>query len=99
MSNAGKRAKGILEEIAGKVQGAVGSLTGNDRMRAEGKAKELKGEAMQGLAKAAERAKGVREEVAGQAKQVVGSLVDSEQMKLEGKATELKGEARKAQNQ
>ncbi|NTV62151.1 MAG: CsbD family protein, partial [Oscillochloris sp.] len=40
-------AKGIGEEIAGKGEGAVGSLIGNEQMQAEGKAKELKGKGRQ----------------------------------------------------
>ena len=47
MSNASKRGEGAAEEIGGKIKGAIGKAIGNEQMQAEGKAKELKGEARQ----------------------------------------------------
>ena len=99
MSNAGKRVEGKVEEIGGKIKGAVGSVIGNRRMQAEGKATELKGESRQQVAKASERAKGSIEQLGGKAKKAVGSLIGNRQMKAQGKATELKGGARKAASQ
>jgi len=98
MSNAGKRAEGAVEEVGGKIKGAVGRVIGNEQMEAEGKATELKGEAKQEAAKAAERVKGAVEETVGNVKGKVGAVIDNEQMEAEGKATELKGEARQEAN-
>lgn len=98
MTNTSERIKGKAEEIGGKIKGAVGGLIGNERIQAEGKAKELKGDAKQQVAKAGERMKGSVEKLAGKAKQAVGGLIDNEQMALEGKAKELKGAARQAGN-
>lgn len=47
MAKAGERAKGVGEELGGKVKGAVGDLIDNEQMQAEGKAKELKGQGRQ----------------------------------------------------
>ena len=47
MSNASKRGEGVAEEVGGKIKGAVGKLIGNERLQAEGKAEELKGESRQ----------------------------------------------------
>jgi uncharacterized protein YjbJ (UPF0337 family) len=42
-----ERVKGMGEELGGKAKGAVGRLLGNQQMRVEGKAKELKGKGRQ----------------------------------------------------
>ena len=47
MSNASKRTEGKGEEIGGKIKAGVGKLIGNEQMQAEGKVKELKGQARQ----------------------------------------------------
>lgn len=99
MGNTGERLKGMADEAMGNVKQGVGDLTDNERLQAEGKAQELKGEARQEAAKAAERAEGAMEELGGNIKQGVGRLIDNEQMEAEGKAQELKGEARRAANQ
>ena len=98
MSNAANRGEGIAEQVGGKIKQGVGKLIGNEQMEAEGKAKELKGEAREEAAKAGERTKGAIEEVAGAIKNRVGAVLDNEQMQVEGKAKELKGEARQKVN-
>jgi uncharacterized protein YjbJ (UPF0337 family) len=98
MSTASKRGEGAAEKLGGKVKAAVGSVLGNEQMEAEGRAKELKGEAKEESAKAAERSKGKLEEVAGAVKNRVGAVIDNEQMQAEGKLKELKGEARQKAN-
>ena len=98
MSNASKRATGAVEELGGKIKGAVGKLVGNDRMQAGGKATELKGRARQSVAKASERTKGKVQEFVGGAKAGLGAAVGNERMRAQGKATELKGEARQRGN-
>jgi len=98
MSNASKRSEGAAEKLGGKVKGAVGKLIGNEQMEAEGKAKELKGDAKQQAAKSAERTKGKVEEVTGAVENRIGAAIDNEQMQAEGKVRELKGEARQKAN-
>lgn len=98
MSNASKRAEGAAEELGGKIKSAIGGVTGNEQMEAQGDAKQVKGEAKQGAAKAAERAKGAVEEAVGAVKNRVGVVIDSEQMQAEGKAKELKGQAHQEAN-
>lgn len=99
MGNTGDRLRGAADEAMGNVKQGVGRLTDNERLEAEGKAQELRGEARQEAAKAAERAEGMAEEVGGNIKQGVGKLLGNEQMEAEGKATEIKGEARQKANE
>ncbi len=98
MSTASKRGEGTAEKLGGKIQRSIGKLIGNERMEAEGRAKELKGTAKVESAKAAERAKGQVQEVAGAAKNRVGAVIDNERMQAEGKAKEIEGEARQKAN-
>ncbi len=98
MSNASKRGEGAAEKLGGKVKSTVGKAIGNEQMEAEGKAKELKGDAKQRAAKAGERTKGKKEEILGAVKNRVGAAVGNEQMQAEGKGKELKGEARQKAN-
>ena len=98
MSNASKRGEGAAEELGGKIKKNFGKLVGSEQMEAEGKVKELKGEAKQEAAKAAERTKGKVEEVTGAVKNRVGAVLGAEKMQAEGKAKELKGEARQRAN-
>jgi uncharacterized protein YjbJ (UPF0337 family) len=99
MGNAANRGEGIAEQVGGKIKQGVGKVIGNEQMEAEGKAKELKGEAREEAAKGAERTKGKVEEVKGAVKNRVGAVIDNEQMQAEGKAEELKGEARQKANE
>jgi uncharacterized protein YjbJ (UPF0337 family) len=99
MSNASNRAEGAAEELGGKIKKGIGQLIGNEQMEAEGRVKELKGEARQEEAKAEERAKGAFQKAAGSVKSGVGQLIDNEQMEAEGKLKKLEGEARQRANQ
>ena len=98
MSNASNRGEGAATELGGVIKKNVGKVIGNEQMEAEGKAKELQGQAQQEAAKAAERGKGKVEEVVGAVKNRVGQVIDNEQMAAEGKAKELQGEARQKEN-
>jgi uncharacterized protein YjbJ (UPF0337 family) len=98
MGSATNRGEGVAEQIGGKIKNGIGKVIGNEQMQAEGKAKELKGEAREESAKASERTKGAFEEATGAIKNRVGAVIDNEQMQAEGKARELKGEARQKAN-
>jgi uncharacterized protein YjbJ (UPF0337 family) len=98
MGTAANRTEGVAEQIGGKVKKGIGRAIGNEQMEAEGRAKELKGEAREETAKASERGKGAVEEAVGAVKKNVGAVIDNEQMQAEGKAKELKGEARQKAN-
>jgi uncharacterized protein YjbJ (UPF0337 family) len=98
MTNASKRSEGAAEKLGGKIKGTVGKLIDNEQMEAEGKVKELKGEAKEESAKASERQKGKVEEVSGAVKNRVGHVIDNEQMEAEGKLKELQGQARQRAN-
>ncbi|MBK4990114.1 CsbD family protein [Pseudomonas sp. S36] len=47
MSGTGDKAKGLANEAVGNIKQGVGKVTGNDKLRAEGKAQEIKGEGQQ----------------------------------------------------
>jgi uncharacterized protein YjbJ (UPF0337 family) len=98
MTNASKRSEGAAEKLGGKIKGTVVKLIDNEQMEAEGKVKELKGEAKEESAKASERQKGKVEEVSGAVKNRVGHVIDNEQMEAEGKLKELQGQARQRAN-
>jgi uncharacterized protein YjbJ (UPF0337 family) len=98
MNNASKRSEGAAEKLGGKIKGGIGRLVGNERMAAEGDAKEAKGRAKQETAKAAERGKGKVEETTGAIKNRVGAVIGNEKMQATGKAREVKGQARQAAN-
>ncbi|MBI2391372.1 MAG: CsbD family protein [Deltaproteobacteria bacterium] len=98
MGNRDRKNEGKLEQVGGKIKGAVGSLVGNERVRAEGDAQRLRGEERESDAKAAERAEGAVEEIGGKIKNRVGALVGDRRMQSEGRAKEIKGEERQAEN-
>ena len=47
MSIENKRGEGAAEELGGTIKKVAGKVLGNEQMAAEGKAKEIKGEAKQ----------------------------------------------------
>ena len=99
MSNESDKSEGTAEKIGGTIKKGVGKLIGDEVMEAEGRAKELKGEARREEAKAEERTKGKLEEIGGAIKNRVGRLIDDDEMAADGKVTELTGEKRQEKNQ
>ena len=98
MSSASKRSEGAAEKLGGKIKGGIGRLVGNQRMAAEGDAKEAKGRAKEEAMKAVERGKGKVEEATGALKNRVGAVLGNGKMQVTGKARELKGQARQVAN-
>lgn len=49
------RAQGIADEAKGRVKSAAGELSGNDKMKDEGKLDQLKGKVGQGMADAKDK--------------------------------------------
>jgi uncharacterized protein YjbJ (UPF0337 family) len=47
MSNESNKSEGVAQQVGGKIKHGIGKLIGNEQMEAEGKAKELEGEARQ----------------------------------------------------
>lgn len=97
-NNQVERSEGKAEKLGGKLKRGIGRILGNERMQAEGLARELKGKAREETAKSSERAKGKAEEITGAVKNRVGHAVGNERMAAAGKARELKGEARQKAN-
>jgi uncharacterized protein YjbJ (UPF0337 family) len=99
MGTVAERREGMAEKIGGKIKNAIGKVLGSEQLEAEGKAKELKGEAREEAAKATERTKGKVDETVGAVKNQAGAVLGNEQMQAEGKVEELKGEARQKKKQ
>jgi uncharacterized protein YjbJ (UPF0337 family) len=92
------RITGAARELGGKVQGAVGDLTGSQRDSVEGRAREAAGQAenLYGRAKdtvrdAAEQVAETARDVGGRIRDTVGGLVGSED--VEDRARRAQGAA------
>ncbi|WP_082557793.1 CsbD family protein, partial [Methylobacterium sp. Leaf361] len=59
MSSTTDKIKGLANEAVGNVKQATGKATGNDKLVAEGKAQELKGEAQKTVGDVKDGAKSV----------------------------------------
>jgi uncharacterized protein YjbJ (UPF0337 family) len=59
MGSTSDKISGLANEAAGNVKQGVGNLTGSDKLKAEGKAQEVKGEAQQAKGKAKDNVKNV----------------------------------------
>lgn len=67
MGSTTDKIKGYANEAAGKVKQGVGKAIGNDRLRAEGAAQEVKGDAQKAVGKAKGAIKDVADKVADKA--------------------------------
>lgn len=57
MSSTGDKVKGVANEAVGNVKQGVGKATGNNKLRAEGTAQEIKGDAQKKVADAKDAVK------------------------------------------
>lgn len=57
MSSTGDKVKGVANEAVGNVKQGVGKATGNNKLRAEGKVQEIKGDAQKEVADAKDAVK------------------------------------------
>ncbi|MEG9502981.1 MAG: CsbD family protein [Methylorubrum extorquens] len=65
MSSTTDKIKGLANEAAGNVKQGIGNVTGNDKLVAEGKAQELKGEAQKTVGDVKDGAKNFADKVTG----------------------------------
>ncbi|ACB79228.1 MULTISPECIES: CsbD family protein [Methylorubrum] len=65
MSSTTDKIKGLANEAAGNVKQGLGKVTGNDRLVAEGKAQELKGEAQKTVGDVKDGAKNLADKITG----------------------------------
>ncbi|KQO92577.1 CsbD family protein [Methylorubrum extorquens] len=65
MSSTTDKIKGLANEAAGNVKQGIGNVTGNDKLVAEGKAQELKGEAQKTVGDVKDGAKALADKVTG----------------------------------
>src|SRR3954447_2735166 len=97
-NNQVERSEGKAEKLGGKLKKGLGRILGNERMQAEGVAKEIRGKTREETAKASERARGKAQAVAGAVKNRVAHVIGNERMAAQGKVKELEGEARHKAN-
>ncbi|GJE59590.1 CsbD family protein [Methylobacterium trifolii] len=71
------RITGAAKELGGKVQGAVGDLTGSERDSVEGRAREAQGTAENLYGQAKDRVRDVAEHVADTARDIGGKVRDT----------------------
>ena len=67
MSSTTDKIKGLANEAVGNVKQGIGNATGNDKLKAEGKAQELKGDAQKATGDVKDGAKHVADKVTGKA--------------------------------
>lgn len=65
MSSTTDKIKGLANEAVGNVKQGVGKATGNDKLVAEGKAQELKGEAQKTVGDVKDGTKNLADKVTG----------------------------------
>ena len=65
MSSTTDKIKGLANEAVGNVKRGVGKATGNEKLEAEGKAQELKGEAQKTVGDVKDGAKNLADTVTG----------------------------------
>ncbi|GJE40429.1 CsbD family protein [Methylobacterium persicinum] len=65
MSSTTDKLKGLANEAVGNVKQGVGNMTGNDKLKAEGKAQELKGETQKTVGDAKDGAKNLADKITG----------------------------------
>ena len=65
MSSTTDKIKGLANEAVGNVKQGIGNATGNDKLVAEGKAQELKGEAQKTTGDVKDGAKNLADKVTG----------------------------------
>lgn len=88
-----QRLEGTGEKIAGRTKQHVGRAIGDEGMRAEGEAKEMKGEGRRTLARGVDRVKGAASEALGRMKQRAGRATNNRSMQARGTAKRAKGSA------
>ena len=64
MGSTSDKIKGAANEAAGKLKAGIGKAVGSDKLRAEGEAQEIKGDAQQAMGKAKDAVKGAANAVA-----------------------------------
>jgi uncharacterized protein YjbJ (UPF0337 family) len=70
MSSTTDKIKGLANEAVGNIKQGVGSVTGNEKLQAEGKAQELKGEAQKTVGDAKDGIKGAAQSAADAVKKI-----------------------------
>lgn len=65
MSSTTDKIKGLANEAVGNIKQGVGNVTGNDKLVAEGKAQELKGEAQKTIGDGKDGAKNLADKITG----------------------------------
>jgi uncharacterized protein YjbJ (UPF0337 family) len=78
-----------MDEMKGNINEGVGKLTGNERLKAEGKAEH-------DTARASRKTKGAAREIKGRVEEGLGNVTNDEEARARGIADRLKGESDRA---
>jgi uncharacterized protein YjbJ (UPF0337 family) len=90
-----EQAKGVGQEIKGKVKEETGDLLDDDRMEVEGKAEKHVGRARQDMAQPMENARGAAREVKGNVKEGLGRATGNRDLEAEGRVERVSGNVKK----
>jgi uncharacterized protein YjbJ (UPF0337 family) len=93
-----EQAKGVGQEVKGKVKEETGDLLDDGRMEMEGKAEKHVGRARQDMARPMEKARGAAREVKGSVKEEVGRSTGNPSLQSEGQAERISGNVKKNNN-
>src|SRR5262245_49444134 len=93
-----EQAKGVGQEIKGKVKEETGDLLDDGRMEMEGKAEKHVGRARQDIARPMEKARGAAREVKGSVKEDVGRRTGNPALEAEGRDERVSGNVKKNSN-
>jgi uncharacterized protein YjbJ (UPF0337 family) len=94
-----ERAKGAAERAKGKIKEQAGDALDDERMEAEGRREQIRGEDRGDMARSTGRLKGSLEETKGSLKSGVGDVTDDESLEAEGELERAKGRARRKLNE
>ncbi|GAA2001955.1 CsbD family protein [Catenulispora subtropica] len=94
----GNKTKYAAQDAKGKVKEAAGKVSGNDRLRAEGRGDQVEAHAKHAADKAKDTAKNVGKEAKGKAKEVAGAVTGKQGMEAKGKAEQVAAHAKQKAN-
>src|SRR5688500_11526636 len=93
-----EQAKGVGQQIKGKIKEETRDAVGDRGLEIRGKAKKLEGQTRQNVARSVETAKGAVREAKGAFKEDVGREAGEVRQESEGRAERLSGQAKKDAN-
>jgi len=84
------------DQVEGRVKEGVGTVIGDDQLKAEGRAQETKGAVHGAVDSVKHRVGGTVQVATGKVKQFAGGVTGDDQLQAEGESQELLGRVRNA---